>query len=145
MKNESGTFSRPVSITVNIEALTSFIAEAITSIIAEGIAQQADIQDEPEYEWSDADEFTVNTRYSGNYRNVHYDATLESPAEDNISYSVDELDMNKLQQHLTDNLPDNVKNFVKITSVWEDEDETDFEEYEPDWDMMPGGHDDYDC
>lgn len=138
---ETGTFRKSAHVRINIEKLTNHIAQRITDFISDAVATQAETSSPADYEWNDADIFEVNVDYEGSYKTTRTNATREEPAYEDTEFKPETLDVDALKKYLSDRIPEHMKDLIEICSL--SESDIELTPDEPDWDSMPGGHDDY--
>ena len=145
-KKSSGTLTQKFELIINID---NYIDELITNIITatesviEDIAKNCNI--DRNYSEEDFGEYQTNGTYDTTYSSEHFDGSWECPHEDSFDKMIESLDEDKINELVKIKLANelDVKTIIdKLTlSITEDEDDIETEEYEPDWDSMPGGHD----
>ena len=146
MAKTSGTVTQSFSVNVNVDSLINKLVEQIPQLVEDAIADQAGGCDIDDWEY-DGEYVSVSGKYTTGYSAVSYPATREDPAEYDETRDIDAINENKLIEYIKSH----IEKQIDITdalddisvSAYEDDTDAEYEEDEPDWDMMPGGHDDY--
>lgn len=125
-----------IDSTALIELLTTILADAIMTAISPHV-------DSIELDDHDDTEIGVIS-YPGTYTTTYVkttcSATRDTPAECDITRKCEQLPCKHIEKKLISSLPEYIKYFITI-SIDENENDAEFEDYEPDWDSMPGGYD----
>lgn len=149
MKRTTGTFKQPMNVRININKLYDKIQETICDLVIDYLHTIADDIDDGniDIEFDDTDINIYNIIYKGAYIYTHLDATLLDPPEDDMEHKPSRCDLTEtdMQAYIQEHAPEWLKDFIQVANIDTDIDTEYVEEleYEPDWDTMPGGHDDY--
>lgn len=140
-----GTFQQSLSVCINLNKLGELIENTLKELVTDYLSTVADDIDTDNIDiLIEDDNLTIyDIRYTGSYTHTHYNATYTDPAEDDVTLSPDasDFDAKKLVTYINEHCPDWMKDMIAHANIDVDDDIS-FEESEPDWDSMPGGHDD---
>ena len=133
----NGVVTQPVKIKIDYNKFIDLINSTVSDIIAQAIQNQTDTHDGDIYESDDID--TDNTLnydgyYTTSYSETSFEATYDSPAEDDIDKYISELNPNLIAKYIAEQLDDKVKLSQLIDiSIEEDENNAQYEPNIPDY------------
>lgn len=141
-----GKFEQPASIYVDMTSLLDDIQTIIKELITDyfnTISDDIDAND-IQIEYDGDDLIIENIKYQGTYIHTHTNATMLEPSDDDITFKPDESNFSakKLTDYINTHGPQWLQGKIKIRNIIIDTAEAFLQEYEPDWDAMPGGYDD---
>lgn len=148
MTKTSGTLTQKITMSFDINTLLENIAEIIHEQVDNALDSIVDDHELDESYTIEDGQIIIEGNYKTSYTSTGYPATLTDPPEYDFSRTIDCLDADTIMKHIRDNiLPKHINSsdiMKNITlDIDESEDDVTYDEYEPDWDSMPGGHDYY--
>lgn len=143
---KTGNFEQPITITLDISRIIEEIRYILYTLIEEYISQIADDVniDNIEFEFDDDEIRISNISYKGVYTNTHFNQTYEDSAVDDYEFypNEEEFTTKDMTKYINEHVPDWMKYMIKAKTINIDTNDVELSESEPDWDSMPGGHDD---
>ena len=138
----NGTLTQPFTIDIDYEKIIEYLIDSIADALTDALSDQ--INDINSYKLSTENDYllTCSGTYDTNYSAKLYPATHDSPAECECKKHFEQLNSDKIKEYVNSKLPENLRNLITV-SITENENDAKLKENEPDWDSMPGGHDDY--
>lgn len=146
--HKTGTFKQPVSITIDLSNLLDKIQETLQDLIIDYMKHTTNVDvDDIDIEFDGDDLIVNNIICTGEYSCIHSNATLTEPAYDDEQFSPDLSSINKTDMtiYINQNAPEWLKNCITVRNIHIDINDIEISNeptWEPDWDTMPGGHDD---
>lgn len=141
-----GTVRQKIDVSINILNIIEKIVDAISDTLIEAINQEASDCEIDDYEF-DGDNVCYSGYYETDYSSTYYPGTRFDPPEYDEKRGIECLDEKTITEYIRNNIPKNIDITDIIDSlsvrISEDDDDSSYEEDKPDWDSMPGGHDDY--
>lgn len=142
----TGTFEQPTSIHIDVTSLLDYVQTIIQELIIDYFNTISDDvnTDDIQIEYDGDDLIIENLKYQGTYVHTHINATMLEPADDDVTFEPDNSDFSvkKLTDYINTHGPQWIRGKIKIRNITIDTAEASLQEYEPDWDTMPGGYDD---
>ena len=125
MSETRGTVSQPFKIRIDIDKLMNFIAETIEQAISkdgfENVSVEADF--DPALE--------LSGYYDTSYKSYYSPATRWEPAE----YDLERKYLGGSESYLINSLPELLRDLVDIVEIVEVDEDADYQEPEPDYDL----------
>lgn len=143
--HENGTFTQQLCINIDVEQLNRLIETTLQNLVSDYIAKIADSVDNANTDIYMEDDTLVldGIKIEGYYSCYKSHATKTTPPEEELSLHPDMSDVNskEIVEYINENAPEWLRNLVQHIRIHTSDDDIKYNEYEPDWDAMPGGHD----
>ena len=141
-----GKFIEPVSVSINIEQFCDYVQDTLKELVLDFLNDHADNASDNKCDIyiEDGILYINDLDIEGSYTSHYYPATLIDPPEYDLEVTPDDDDLtgDDLQQYLMEHAPEWLRPYISHVKIAIDSEHREIKEYEPDWDSMPGGHDD---
>lgn len=150
----NGTYTCTADISIDISNIQNKFYEILENTLADltqdYLATVTDDADINESEFDGNDCINIRTEITGTYNQTYFAATMETPEENDIDFSPEDFDEKDMTKYINEHLPEALKAAlntlqdkpITVNKIDADLDNAELEQYEPDWDSMPGGYDD---
>ena len=138
----NGTLEQPFTINIDYEKIVQYLIDSIADTLIDSLSDQLDTINSCKLSTDNDYLITCSGTYDNNYSANSNPATRDLPAEYECTKHFEQLNSDKIKEYVNSKLPENLRNLITV-SITENDNDAKLKELEPDWDSMPGGHDDY--